>query len=155
MEVILFRTFSHVIIMKWKVDPHTDGGAGILIKEGCIKAKGLRLSKKLDWYGVLLHSDNTDLRMGAAVFASKLLLLFLGQKKKKFYLLHSQILLHAIRQKDEWEEIIIFTQIFRNSLFEHSSWTQDKIKKTFLSEISRIRIPRPLPPPSPEKRKKL
>ncbi len=38
MDVILFRTFSHVIIMTQKVDPHSEGGARILIKESSIKA---------------------------------------------------------------------------------------------------------------------
>ncbi len=37
MDVFLFRTFSHVIIMTWKVDPRTEKGAGILIKESSIK----------------------------------------------------------------------------------------------------------------------
>ncbi len=37
MDVTLFRTFSHVIIMTQKVDPHAEGGARILIKESSIK----------------------------------------------------------------------------------------------------------------------
>jgi hypothetical protein len=37
MNVILFRTFSHVIIMKGKVDLRAEKGAGILIKEKSIK----------------------------------------------------------------------------------------------------------------------
>ncbi len=35
--VTLFRTFSHVIIMTRKVDPHTEKGAGIFILESSIK----------------------------------------------------------------------------------------------------------------------
>jgi hypothetical protein len=38
MDVILFRTFSHVIIMTQKVDPRREGGAEIFIKESSIKA---------------------------------------------------------------------------------------------------------------------
>ncbi len=37
MDVILFRTFNHVIIMMWKVDPRAEKGKGILIKESSIK----------------------------------------------------------------------------------------------------------------------
>ncbi len=37
MDVILFRTFSHVIIMTQKVDQHAERGAGILIKESSIQ----------------------------------------------------------------------------------------------------------------------
>jgi hypothetical protein len=37
MDLILFRTFSHVIIMTLKVDPRTQGGARMLIKESYIK----------------------------------------------------------------------------------------------------------------------
>ncbi len=37
MDVILFRTFSHVIIMRGKVDPCAERGAGILIKESSTK----------------------------------------------------------------------------------------------------------------------
>jgi hypothetical protein len=36
MDVILFRTFSHVIKMMSIVDPRTERGAGILIKESFI-----------------------------------------------------------------------------------------------------------------------
>ncbi len=36
MDVILFRTFSHVIIMMQKVDPRTEKGLGIFIKESSI-----------------------------------------------------------------------------------------------------------------------
>ncbi len=46
MEVILFRTFSHVIIMTWKVDPHAEGGTGIFIKESSIKVKDARRVRK-------------------------------------------------------------------------------------------------------------
>jgi hypothetical protein len=42
MDVTLFRTFSHVTIMKWKVDPHAERGAGIFIKEDSIKAINVR-----------------------------------------------------------------------------------------------------------------
>ncbi len=153
MEVILFRTFSHVIIMKWKVDPHTEGGAAILIKESCIKAKGLRLSKKLDWYGLLLHSYNTDLRMVAAVFASKLLLLFLGQRKKK-KIFTSSILKFLFTQsvKKMSEKKLLFLRKF-SEIHSLNIHREHKIRwKTFLSEISRIRIP---PPPPRKKRKKL
>ncbi len=38
MDVTLFETFSHVIIMIKKVDQHAEGGARILIKESYIKA---------------------------------------------------------------------------------------------------------------------
>ncbi len=38
MDVNLFRTFSHVTIMTWKVGPFAEGGAVILIKECSIKA---------------------------------------------------------------------------------------------------------------------
>ncbi len=38
MDVILFATCSHVIIMMRKVDPHAEGGARILFKESSIKA---------------------------------------------------------------------------------------------------------------------
>ncbi len=37
MDVILFRTFSHVIIMTLKVDSNSEKGAGIFIKENSIK----------------------------------------------------------------------------------------------------------------------
>jgi hypothetical protein len=37
MDVILFRTFSNVIMMRQKVDPCTERGLGILIKESSIK----------------------------------------------------------------------------------------------------------------------
>ncbi len=37
MDVILFKTFSQVIIMKWKVNQCAERGAGILIKESSIK----------------------------------------------------------------------------------------------------------------------
>ncbi len=37
MDVILFRTFSHVIIMTHKVDPRAERGTGIFIKESSIK----------------------------------------------------------------------------------------------------------------------
>ncbi len=47
MNVSLFRTFSHVIIMTGKVDPWAEGGARILIKESSIKAIGMcRVLKK-------------------------------------------------------------------------------------------------------------
>ncbi len=36
MDVILFRTFSHVIMMTWKVDPCSEKGAGLFIKESSI-----------------------------------------------------------------------------------------------------------------------
>ncbi len=36
MDVTLLGTCSHVIIMTWKVDPHAEGGARILIKESYI-----------------------------------------------------------------------------------------------------------------------
>ncbi len=39
MDVILFMTFSHVIIMTQKVDPHAEKGAVILIVESYIKVK--------------------------------------------------------------------------------------------------------------------
>ncbi len=39
MNVILFRMFSHVIIMMQKVDPGAERGAGILNKKSSIKAK--------------------------------------------------------------------------------------------------------------------
>ncbi len=38
MDVTLFGTCSHVIIMTWKVDPHADGGARILFKKSSIQA---------------------------------------------------------------------------------------------------------------------
>ncbi len=38
MDVTLFETCSHVIIMTPKVDPLPEGGAKILIKESSIKA---------------------------------------------------------------------------------------------------------------------
>ncbi len=38
MDVTLFRTCSHVIIMMQKVDPRAEGGVRILIKESSIKA---------------------------------------------------------------------------------------------------------------------
>ncbi len=37
MDVVLFRTCSHVIIKMQKVDPLAEGGARILIKESSIK----------------------------------------------------------------------------------------------------------------------
>ncbi len=37
MDAILFRTFSHVIIVMQKVDPHAEKGAGLFIKESSIK----------------------------------------------------------------------------------------------------------------------
>ncbi len=37
MDVILFGTFSHVIIMTWKVDPHAEKGVWIFIEETFIK----------------------------------------------------------------------------------------------------------------------
>ncbi len=37
-DVTLFGTCSHMIIMTWKVDPHAEEGARILIKESSIKA---------------------------------------------------------------------------------------------------------------------
>jgi hypothetical protein len=37
MDVTLFKTFSHMIIMTRKVDLFTEKGAGILIKESSIK----------------------------------------------------------------------------------------------------------------------
>ncbi len=37
MDVIPFRTFSHVIIMTQKENPCAEKGAGILIKESSIK----------------------------------------------------------------------------------------------------------------------
>ncbi len=39
MDVILFRAFSHVIIIMQKVDSCTEKGAGRLIKESSIKVK--------------------------------------------------------------------------------------------------------------------
>jgi hypothetical protein len=49
MDVIQFRTFSHVIIMRWKVDPPAERGAGILIKENSFKMIDARQdSGKLD-----------------------------------------------------------------------------------------------------------
>jgi hypothetical protein len=47
MDVILFRTFSHVIIMMRKVDPCAEKGAGILIKESSFEVidTPLRLKK--------------------------------------------------------------------------------------------------------------
>ncbi len=42
MDVILFRTFSHVAIMMQKEDPHTERGADILIKESFIKVINAR-----------------------------------------------------------------------------------------------------------------
>ena len=38
MDVGLFSSCSHVTIKTRKVDPRTEGGAGILIKESSIKA---------------------------------------------------------------------------------------------------------------------
>ncbi len=38
MDVTLFETCSHMIIMTRKVDPRAEGGARILIKESSIKA---------------------------------------------------------------------------------------------------------------------
>jgi hypothetical protein len=38
MDVTQFRTYSYMIKMMQKVDPHTEGGARILIKESSIKA---------------------------------------------------------------------------------------------------------------------
>ncbi len=46
MDVTLFRTFSHVIIMMRKVDPLADKEAGILIKE--ISIKVIETQEKLD-----------------------------------------------------------------------------------------------------------
>jgi hypothetical protein len=37
MDVTLFRTFSHVIIMTWKVDPHAKTGSRIFMKDSSIK----------------------------------------------------------------------------------------------------------------------
>ncbi len=37
MDVTLFGTCCHVIIMTGKVDPHIEGGARILMKESSIK----------------------------------------------------------------------------------------------------------------------
>jgi hypothetical protein len=47
MDVILFRAFSHMIIMTGKVDPQVEKGVGILIKENSIKVVDtlLRLKK--------------------------------------------------------------------------------------------------------------
>jgi hypothetical protein len=42
MDVILIRTFSRVIIMTKIVDPHTEKGAGILIKENSIEVRDER-----------------------------------------------------------------------------------------------------------------
>ncbi len=36
-DLVLFGTCSHVIIMKLKVNPLAEGGAGIFIKESSIK----------------------------------------------------------------------------------------------------------------------
>ncbi len=38
MDATLLGTCCHVIIMMWKVDPHTEGEARILVKESYIKA---------------------------------------------------------------------------------------------------------------------
>ncbi len=38
MDVSLFSSCSHATIKTQKVDPHAEGGAGILIKESSIKA---------------------------------------------------------------------------------------------------------------------
>ncbi len=38
MDVVLFGTCSHMIIKTGKVDPSTEGGVRILIKESSIKA---------------------------------------------------------------------------------------------------------------------
>jgi hypothetical protein len=38
MDVTLFKTFSHMVIMTRKVDPLTEKGTGIFIKESSIKA---------------------------------------------------------------------------------------------------------------------
>jgi hypothetical protein len=38
MDVTLFETCSHVILITWKVDPHAEGGVRILITESSIKA---------------------------------------------------------------------------------------------------------------------
>ncbi len=47
MDVILFNTFSHVIIMMRKVDPHAELGVGIIITECFIKViDGHRDSEK-------------------------------------------------------------------------------------------------------------
>ncbi len=37
MDVTMFRTFSHVIIMTWKVDPHAETGSGIFMNDSSIK----------------------------------------------------------------------------------------------------------------------
>jgi hypothetical protein len=42
MDVILFKTFSHVIIMTWKVDSHPEKVARILIKESSIEVIAAR-----------------------------------------------------------------------------------------------------------------
>ncbi len=44
MDVVLFGTCSHVIIKMRKVDPHTEGGARILIKESDRDVSSLRKS---------------------------------------------------------------------------------------------------------------
>jgi hypothetical protein len=38
----MYRTFSHVNIMTWKVDPRSEKGAGILIEESSIKVINVR-----------------------------------------------------------------------------------------------------------------
>ncbi len=38
MDVSLFSSYSHMTIKTRKVDPRSEGGAGILIKESSIKA---------------------------------------------------------------------------------------------------------------------
>jgi hypothetical protein len=43
MDVILFMTFSHLIIMTRKMDPHAEGGVGILIKERSINEIDMHL----------------------------------------------------------------------------------------------------------------
>ncbi len=49
MDVILFRTFRHVIIIMQKVDPLAERGMGILIKESCIKARIRKSSANFDF----------------------------------------------------------------------------------------------------------
>jgi hypothetical protein len=42
MDIILFRSFSRMVIMTLKMDPCAEGGAGILIQESSIKAIDVR-----------------------------------------------------------------------------------------------------------------
>jgi hypothetical protein len=49
MDVTLFGTFSHIIKMMRKVDPHAERGAGIFIKESSIKV--------IDAHWVLVKRD--------------------------------------------------------------------------------------------------